>query len=151
MTLDQPTHYSRYARILYPLMLALLISSPALRAEDARQLVPMPALMQAHMLDNMRDHLATLNQILALLADGRTDAAGQLAEHKLGMSSLQAHGASHMAKLMPAGMRAAGTAMHRAASRFALVVQEGDSSATLQALHQVTSSCVACHAAYRIH
>jgi hypothetical protein len=41
--------------------------------------------------------------------------------------------------------------MHRAASRFALKAEEGDTAEALRALGQVTSACVACHAGYRIH
>jgi len=41
-------------------------------------------------------------------------------------------------------MRQAGTSMHRAASRFALKVQEGDILPAYNALSEVTSACVAC-------
>jgi cytochrome c556 len=84
------------------------------------------------------------------MAAGDLDAASQIAESRLGMSSLEAHGAAHMAKFMPEGMQAAGTNMHRAASRFALKAQEGDPLSAYKALSEVTASCVACHSAYRI-
>ena len=60
------------------------------------------------------------------------------------------HGASHMGKFMPKGMRQAGTNMHKAASRFALKAQEGDLLPAYKVLSEVTSTCVACHSAYRI-
>jgi hypothetical protein len=118
--------------------------------EDGRQLVQLPEMMQRHMMANMRDHLVTINSILNYMADGKLDKAAELAEARIGMSSLESHGASHMAKFMPQGMQQAGTRMHKAASRFALKAQEGDVLPAYRALAEVTSACVACHAAYRI-
>jgi cytochrome c556 len=117
---------------------------------DSRQLVKLPGMMQEHMLSNMRDHLATVNDILHALADKDLDRAAKEAEQRLGMSSLERHGASHMAPFMPKEMREMGTAMHRAASRFAIKAQEGDVTAAYGALKDVTAACVACHSAYRI-
>ncbi len=102
------------------------------------------------MMANMREHLETLNRILELMAEGKLDAAGELAEQRLGMSSLDAHGSEHMAKFMPEGMRKAGTEMHRAASRFALVAQEGDLALGYKTLPEITAACTGCHAGYRI-
>ena len=117
---------------------------------DERQLVQLPPMMQQHMLGNMRDHLRSLNEILQDLAAGDGDKAADVAEQRLGMSSLAAHGASHMAPFMPPHMRDTGTEMHHAASRFARVAQEGDLPAAYAALAKVTAQCVACHEAYRI-
>lgn len=110
----------------------------------------MPEMMQAHLLSNMRDHLSALNEILADLANGKLDRAAMVAESRLGMSSLEAHGAEHMAGFMPEDMRKAGIALHRAASRFALRAQEGDVLSAYNALHEVTGACVACHSGYRV-
>jgi hypothetical protein len=129
----------------------LAISSTAtLAADDNRQLVQLPAMMQAHMLANMRDHLISLNAILQHLDKGELDEAAEVAESRLGMSSLELHGASHMAKFMPEGMQQAGTSMHQAASRFALKAQEGEPLAAYRMLSAITSACTACHTAYRI-
>lgn len=135
-------------------LLAVLVchslSSIAQAEEDTRQLVELPEMMQQHMMSNMRDHLVALNEILVNMANDELDKAAEIAESRLGMSSLESHGASHMAKFMPEGMRHAGTGMHRAASRFAIKAQEGESSPAYSALSDVTSACVACHAGYRI-
>lgn len=119
-------------------------------AEDTREMVKMPEKMQEHMLSNMRDHLRVIDEILMYLAQDNPDKAAEVAENRLGMSSLGLHGASHMAKFMPEPMQAFGTGMHRAASRFALKAQEGDLIASYKALREVTASCNACHSAYRI-
>jgi len=133
------------------IILAALVAANAANAEDKRQRVELPPMMQNHMLANMRDHLAAIDQILKHMADEELDRAADVAEKRLGMSSLKSHGASHMARFMPEGMRAAGTSMHKAASRFALSAQEGDALTAYKKLREVTASCVACHAGYRIH
>jgi cytochrome c556 len=138
------------------LFLAGLVSFPLTLAaeDDSRVAVDMPAMMRTHMLANMRDHLLSLQEIQSHLAAGEYDAAADVAEKRLGMSSLGTHGASHMAGFMPKGMQETGTAMHQAASRFAVISQETavtrDLPRALGALSQVTAQCVACHASYRL-
>jgi hypothetical protein len=138
------------------LFLAGLMSfPPTLAAEDdTRVAIDMPEMMRTHMLANMRDHLTAIQEIQNHLAAGEFDAAAEVAEKRLGMSSLETHGASHMAGFMPKGMQETGTAMHQAASRFAVISQETavtrDLPRALGALSRVTAQCVACHAAYRL-
>jgi transposase len=132
------------------IMLLATLCSMSMAANDPRQFVQLPEMMQQHMLSNMRDHLSSLNEILANMSKGELDAAAEIAEQRLGMSSLEAHGASHMAKFMPEGMREAGTNMHKAASRFALVAQEGEALPAYKMLSEITAACVACHSGYRI-
>ncbi len=121
---------------------------------DARQAVQFPADLKEHTLANMRDHLLTLQRIQGALAKGSFDAAAGISESRLGLSSLELHGAREVAKFMPQGMQDAGTAMHKAASRLALAAQNagatGDVKPALAALSGVTAQCVACHAAYRL-
>lgn len=129
----------------------VLVATPvAFAQQDDRQLVELPPMMQQHMLTNMRDHLMAIDEILAALAANQPDKAAELAEQRLGMSSLASHGAAHMAPHMPKEMQEIGTGMHRAASRFALTAQEGDVLSAYASLRNVTASCVACHEAYRI-
>ena len=131
-------------------ILLVFASNISIADEDSRQLVELPEMMQQHMMTNMRDHLVAINEILINMANGQLDQAAEVAESRLGMSSLESHGASHMAKFMPEGMRQDGTSMHRAASRFALKAQEGEVLPAYNALSEVTSACVACHSSYRI-
>jgi len=139
-------------------VLVLLVAAPrASQAQDSRELVRLPEPMQEHMLGNMRDHLATLNEIIGDVADGKFDDAAKLSEQRLGMSSLGLHGATHMAPFMPKPMQDIGTSMHRAASRLAIVLQDTSVSPTFdtmrdvsRALHSVTTTCTACHASYRV-
>ena len=116
--------------------------------------VELPVMMREHMLANMRDHLNALHEIQAALAARQFDEAADVAEQRLGMTSMVAHGAAHMAPFMPEKMREIGTAMHHAASRFALVAREPATddhvARTLAALAPVSERCVACHAAFRL-
>ena len=142
---------------LFLSLILVVMAAAAGRAEESRAMVRLPEPMQEHMLANMRDHLATLNDIFGDLAQGKFDAAAKLAEQRLGMSSLELHGASHMAPYMPKPMQDIGTSMHRAASRFAIMVQNAAVTQSFEAmknvygaLHEVTATCAACHAGYRI-
>lgn len=135
-------------------MLVLLVSPMHVAADDARQKVAMPPMMQEHMFNNMRDHLRALQEIQAALARSDFDQAADIAERRLGMSSLETHGAAHMAPYMPTAMQKIGTEMHRAASRFARVAQEaavkGDMAPVLDGYSRLLLQCIACHESYRI-
>jgi len=89
-------------RIHYLLLAALAAGLPgtSVSSNDTRIPVELPEMMQQHMLSNMRDHLAAINEILVYLGNDEPDKAAEVAEYRLGMSSLGSHGASHMAKFM---------------------------------------------------
>ncbi|NOR20343.1 MAG: hypothetical protein GQ538_09685 [Xanthomonadales bacterium] len=140
---------SKKLQFIAPILL-LFASNLSIAEEDSRQLVELPEMMQQHMMSNMRDHLAAINEILINMTNDQLDKAADVAEARLGMSSLKSHGASQMAGFMPEGMRQIGTSMHRAASRFALKAEEGDVLPAYAAFSEVTTACVACHSAYRI-
>ena len=128
------------------------MSAPS--APDDREFVKFPPMLVEETLANMRDHLQTLQEIQLHLGMGHTDVAAKLAETRLGMSSLGLHGAAEVSKYMPQGMQDAGTAMHRAASRFAVIAQDagatGDLKPVFAGLAEITAQCVGCHAGYRL-
>lgn len=132
----------------------LLVSPVCATAKEARQKVEMPPMMQEHMLDNMRDHLRALQEIQAALAKSDFDKAADIAEQRIGMSSLGTHGAAHMAPYMPKPMQDIGTQMHRAASRFSRTAQEAavkaDMAPVLDDFSTLLRQCVACHDSYRL-
>jgi cytochrome c556 len=132
----------------------LLVSSMYATAKDARQKVEMPSMMQEHMLNNMRDHLRALQEIQAALAKSDFDKAADIAEQRIGMSSLETHGAAHMAPYMPKPMQDIGTQMHRAASRFSRTAQEatvkGNMAPVLEDFSTLLRQCIACHDSYRL-
>lgn len=122
---------------------------------DARELIRFPEPMRSQTLANMRDHLLALGEIQEALSRSQFDQASDIAEQRLGMSSLELHGAHEVAQFMPKGMQDAGTAMHRSASQFATVAKDasvtGDLKPALAALAKVNQACGACHAGYRLH
>jgi len=121
---------------------------------DQRQAVRFPEPLRSHTLANMRDHLLALGEIQEALSRADFDRASDIAEKRLGMSSLQTHGAHDVAKFMPKAMQDAGTAMHRSASQFATIAKDasvtGDLKPALAALARVNQACVACHAGFRM-
>ena len=137
--------------VIFSTAILLGMASSAFSEGDERKFVEMPKMMQQHQLANMRDHLKAIDEILMNMANDNLDIAADIAEARLGMSSLSSHGASHMAQVIPKEMGAIGTSMHKAASRFALKAQEGDALAAYKTLQGVTAACVACHAGYRTH
>jgi hypothetical protein len=108
-------------------------------------LVVLPEMMRQHMLANMRDHLRAIAEIQGALADGQFDVARDVAEDRLGMSSLASHGASHIARHMPEPMRAIGSQMHRAASQFALIAEEASVDRDLSSCSRKRRGTVGCH------
>jgi hypothetical protein len=145
------------ARIRIAALLFLFAGIGASQAQDARELVHLPMPMQEHMLGNMRDHLATLNEIIGDVANSKYDEAAKIAEQRLGMSSLSLHGAAHLAPYLPKPMQDIGTSMHHAASRLVIVLQDASITPTAdamrdisRALYEVTTACEACHASYRV-
>ena len=149
------------ARISFAALVFLLAGLSVSQAQDARddtrELVKLPPHMQAHMLVNMRSHLATLNEILGDIANEKYDAAAKIAEARLGMSSLSLHGSAELSPFFPKPMQDIGTSMHHAASRLVIVLQDASVTPTADAmrkingaLHEVTSACEACHAGYRL-
>lgn len=139
--------------ILAPIL--TILGLPTSSVADSRQLVEFPEMMRDHMLENMRDHLLALTKIQQHLALEEYEKAATVAENRLGMSSLSGHGASHMARFMPAAMQQIGTQMHKAASRFAIIVQEGGLEGSIpkiaEGLAGVMQQCVAYHSSYRVH
>jgi len=144
-------------RVAAALPLFLFAFGPAKATEDSRQLVELPPMMQEHMLANMRDHLVALNEIFAALAEGNINQATEIAETRLGMSSMELHGAAHLGKFMPKEMGAIGTELHRTASRFVIAAQNAELNPgkdaqreIYKALEEITDNCNACHQGYRI-
>jgi hypothetical protein len=118
---------------------------------DHRQLVSMPDQARQLMREDMLDHLSALNEILGYLGENNLDAAADVAETRMGKSSMGKHRATGMGpgRFMPIEMRNLGWGMHESATEFSLVAKEGDLKNANSALQKVITSCVACHYSYR--
>jgi hypothetical protein len=120
-------------------------------ASDSRQLVSMPEQTRKLMQEEMMGHLSTLNEIIGYLAANNFEAAADVAERKMGKSSMGKHRSTGMGpgKYMPPAMRNIGLSMHDAATEFSQVAKQEDLKSATSALQKVTSACVACHYSYR--
>lgn len=120
-------------------------------AADPRQLVTMPAEARELMRTDMLDHLAALNSIIGLLAENDLQSVAEVAETRMGKSSMGKHRASGMGpgRFMTLEMRNIGWGMHEAASELAQAAEKNDSKGAWSALQRVTGACVACHNSYR--
>ncbi len=119
--------------------------------EDYRQLVEMPGQAQQLMRQDMQDHLAALSEVLGYLASKDFTQAAEVAEKRMGKSSMGKHRETGMGpgRFMPLEMRQIGWAMHEAASDFAESARSGEQNRIYAALQKVMSSCTACHLSYR--
>ena len=118
---------------------------------DGRQLVSMPDQARELMRKDMLDHLSALNEIIGHLASNNLDTAADVAEARMGRSSMGKHRGTGMGpgRFMPLEMRNLGWGMHDAATEFSKIAKQGDLKSAYSAFLKVTSSCVACHYSYR--
>jgi cytochrome c556 len=147
---------------------------PAMSPADTRELLHFPPEMEIIFLQNMRDHVETLNAVLQAVAEGDYAEASKVAKERLGLDSPAAAGCkpaatgkdamskmpapnsmdAMMAMYMPEAMRNIGLAMHTSASEFAEVAAKAatthDTASVIKALSNIMPNCVACHSTYRI-
>lgn len=116
--------------------------------QDSRVPVEFPDNVRQSMLDLMRHHLSSLQEVQQALAESNFARAADIAEFKLGLSSVGPRNARQRA-YMPPPMQHLGGEMHRASSRLALAAKEGDMAKALGGLSEVTGVCVGCHASFR--
>ncbi len=119
---------------------------------DSRKLVIMPEKAKYIVRKNMQANVAALNSIINYLASNDFKSAAEVAESVMGESTMGKHRGSNVApgRFMPNEMRSLGRNMHKAASEFAEVAEQGDVKNALKYLGKLTNSCVACHYSFRI-
>jgi hypothetical protein len=125
--------------------------------EDSRQLIKLPKDIEKKMLINMRDHIVALDEIIGAVVAGEYEKAEDIAESRLGWSSLVRHGDQEVADHWAVPMQKMADEMYRSASNFVIVAQnasvEEDKDSykkVLSALHKVTSACSGCHQTFRV-
>ena len=118
---------------------------------DARIFVEMPEQTRGFMKQDMLDHLVAMNDIIALLDSGDLNALAEVAETRIGRSSMGKYRATGKGpgRYMPLEMRNIGWSMHDAASEMAELAKKGDKAGVIKALHKLTTACVVCHNSYR--
>lgn len=143
-----------FFKTLISVIMLFALSMPLI-AKDDRQLADLPDHINRHLISSMRDHLLALEEITRHLSNYNYGKAADVAEKRLGMSSVEIHYTRYLGKYMPKEMSSIATKMHRAASRFALSAKnaehDGGLNRAFAALSEVMEQCVACHTTFRIH
>ena len=135
------------------LLFFALTAAATTHAEDTRPLAPLPPAAQESLRQEMLENLAALNEILTLVGSGKLAEAGEVAEAKLGVSSMGKHRAKPMdarpGPHMPPAMHGIGMDGHKAVSEFAAAAKAGERDKAMVLLPNLTGACVGCHYSYR--
>jgi cytochrome c556 len=144
-------------RLVLHAALALLLVSAAVRAEehpmmpsgggDARRPLPLLPMMAEHQKENMREHLAAVQAIVAALGREDMDAVARAAG-RIGYSEAMGRMCEHMGTAAP-GFTAMALDFHRTADTIAAAARRGDRAGVVSALDRTLQACVGCHATYR--
>ena len=114
---------------------------------DMRRPLPLPAMMAEHQKQNMREHLAAVQSIVAAL--GRDDMDGVAkASARIGYSEAMGQMCEHMGAATP-GFTAMALNFHHTADTIGEAARRGDRGGVLSALDRTLQTCVGCHATYR--
>jgi cytochrome c556 len=114
---------------------------------DGRAALPLLPMMAEHQKQNMREHLAAVQGIVAALGRDDMDAVARAAS-RIGYSEAMGRTCEHMGAAAPAFTERA-LDFHRTADTIGAAARRGDRSAVLTALDRTLQACVGCHAAYR--
>jgi len=114
---------------------------------DTRQPLPLPAMMAEHQKQNMREHLAAIQAIVAAI--GRDDMDGVAkAVTRIGYSEAMGRMCEHMGAAAPGFTRMA-LDFHRTADTIGEAARRSDRAGVLSSLDRTLRACVGCHATYR--
>ena len=143
--------------LLFVVAFDILVASAPSRAEehsmmsksagDARQPLPLPAMMAEHQKQNMREHLAAVQAIIAAIGRDDMNAVAK-ATARIGYSEAMGQMCEHMGAAAP-GFTVMALNFHHTADSIGDAARRGDRGGVLSALDRTLQTCVACHATYR--
>jgi len=116
-------------------------------ALDKRAPVPLLPRMAAHQRENMRDHLAAVQEIVAALSTGDF-ATVEKSAARIGYSEAMGQMCAHMGAGAP-GFNELALNFHHTADTITPAAKSRDRGATLKAVAATLQTCVGCHAVYR--
>lgn len=143
-------------RLLSALVLTITVAVPvraqehpmmSMGAADARKPLPLTAMMADHQKQNMRDHLAAIQAIVAGVGREDMDAVATAAG-RIGSSGTMEQMCGHLGAAEP-GFTPLALDFHRTADTIAEAARRGNRASVLAALDRTLQKCVACHATYR--
>ena len=126
---------------------AALTSPRSPVGEDTRLPLPLLPRMAEHQLAKMRDHLATIQEIMDALAQGDLAAVAR-ASARIGYNEQMGQMCERMGAGAP-GFNEMGLTFHRTADTIGIAARQNDAAATFKAVAATLQTCVACHSAYR--
>lgn len=143
---------------LVPVLLLLLVVSAQTRAEehsgmmsqstgDTRKPLPLPVMMAEHQKQNMREHLAAVQAIIAAIGRDDMDSVAK-ASARIGYSEAMGQMCEHMGAATP-GFTTMALNFHHTADTIGEAARRGDRAGALTALDRTLQTCVGCHATYR--
>lgn len=139
-----------FAKSFVTFICLAICSAPVMSREDVRELLELPAEIEAQLFADMRAYVAAVDDILNSMAREDWKKAASIAENRLGMRWHQEQAHRKTENALPEGMQAAGLQMHKAASEFAEVARQAKPGAARRALSEISMTCVACHIQYRL-
>jgi cytochrome c556 len=116
-------------------------------AGDTRQPLFLLAMMADHQKQNMREHLAAVQAIIAAIGRDDMDAVSSAAT-RLGYSEAMGQMCEHMGAAAP-GFTPMALNFHHTADTIGEAARRGDRTGVLSALDRTLQTCVGCHATYR--
>ena len=114
---------------------------------DKRIPVPLLPPMAAHQRQNMRDHLAAMQEIIAAISTGDF-ASVERSAGRIGYSEQMGQMCAHMGAGAP-GFTELALNFHRTADTIVAAAKAHDTAATLKAVSATLQTCVGCHGIYR--
>jgi hypothetical protein len=137
---------------LIPAVPDIVTPAPCLTVRE-QQLVELPPHAKQSALADMQDRLAALRDIQASLSRRDLHGVADIAEKRLGQSSLPTNAILGGETKLPQEIRDIDKRMRDAASHLARLAQPATANmeAALAALSDVMQACTACHARYRLH
>lgn len=119
----------------------------ALERIDTRTPLPLLPMMAHHQKQNMRDHLAAVQEIIAGVAT-KDFGAIEKAAARIGFSESMGQMCSHLGAGAP-GFTDAALRFHHVADRIGEAARGRDADAVLTSLGETLNHCTGCHAQYK--
>ncbi|MFN8544856.1 MAG: cytochrome C [Candidatus Binatia bacterium] len=116
-------------------------------AEVTRKPLPLPAMMAEHQKQNMREHLAAVQAIIAAIGRDDMDAVVK-ASGRIGYSEAMGQMCEHLGAASP-GFTTMALNFHHTADTIGEAARRGDRAGVLTGLDRTLQTCVGCHATYR--
>lgn len=122
-------------------------ANEALDRLDMRRPLPLLPHMALHQKENMRDHLAAVQEVVAAVAVSDFEKVA-VAAQRMGFSESMGRMCEHMGAAAP-GFTEQALGFHHRADEIALAAKRQDGAAVLSALSKTLQACTSCHTTFK--